>query len=151
MRISRAINYLAISFLVVGLGSAFADDSVDAAVERLSQVGTFAIGGIGFAGVISKGEIDFRLVLAQPEPTALNTFEQLFATDNPQAKAYALFGIKLLNPSRFRELMALTATSKEQVSVMSGCVGFRKPLRVLAKQIEQGAFPFFPRATNERQ
>src|SRR5438309_1695623 len=37
-------------------GFAFADPAVDAATSRLSHVGVFAFGGVGFAGSISQGQ-----------------------------------------------------------------------------------------------
>jgi len=51
--------------------------------------------------VTSKGEIDFKFVLAQPKPTALDAFERLYAIGNSQGKSYALSGLKKLAPERF--------------------------------------------------
>ena len=83
-----------------------ADDAVDAAVRRLAKVETFAFGGTGYAGVTSKGEIDFRLLVSQPPQVALAAFEKLYAAGNPQGKSYALSGFKKLDPRRFKELLA---------------------------------------------
>ncbi len=120
----------------------FADDTVDAAVNRLSTVGQFAFGGVGYAGVISKGEIDFKVVVAQPKPTALNAYERLWVIGNPQGKSYALSGLKKLAPERFEELTATIAKSTKEVEVMRGCVISHEPLLEVAKQIGQGKFRF---------
>jgi hypothetical protein len=68
--------------------------------KRLATVSAFAFGAVGFAGVTSKGEIDFRFILSRSEPIALAAFEKLFVAGNFQAKAYALAGIKKLNSNR---------------------------------------------------
>jgi hypothetical protein len=117
-----------------------AEDSVDAAVSRLSTVERFAFGGTGYAGVTSKGELDFKVVLSQPRPAALTAFERLFATGNPQGKSYALSGVKKLNPEKFKELLASASASTEQVEVMRGCIVSHESLREVAKQIDRGEF-----------
>lgn len=124
--------------LCIGVGRA--DEKLDAAVKRLGSVSTFALGGVGFAGVISDGEIDFKFVLSQSMPIALATFETLFATGNLQAKAYALAGIKRLRPDRYRTLLATILATTNEVEVMRGCVMMHEPFRELAKEIDEGKF-----------
>ena len=51
----------------------------------------FAMGGVGFAGITSKGEEDFRLLLQSPE--AAKAFDDLYAHGNGPGKAYALLGL----------------------------------------------------------
>jgi hypothetical protein len=142
MRFSRNIKWLAIVSIFCTASAAFADGPVNAAVTRLSQVKTFAFGGVGFAGTISKGEIDFKLIVAQPKATALNAFETLYAIGNPQGKSYALAGFKKLHPHRFNELTASMPQSSAQVVVMRGCIVSHEALRYVTKQIDQGGFVF---------
>jgi len=142
MRIPRSIAWPLIVLVLFSISPVLADDTVDAAVNRLSTVGQFAFGGVGFAGVTSKGETDFRLVLAQPKTTALNAFERLFAIGNPQGKSYALSGLKKLASARFAELVAALANSTEEVKVLRGCIVSREPLPEVAKQIANGSFRF---------
>ena len=124
-------------------GSAvLADDPVKSAVKRLSNVEIFAFGGVGYAGLTSEGEIDFKLVLAQPQPVALTAFEKLYATGNPQGKSYALSGIKKLNPSRFKDLLASVGASTDEVEVERGCIVSHELLREVAKQIDRRKFRF---------
>ena len=122
--------------------AACADDSVASAVKRLSTVETFAFGGVGYAGVTSKGEIDFKFILSQPQLTALSAFEKLYATANPQGKSYALSGIKKLNPKRFKELLPSSEASRDEVEVMRGCIVSHEALWDVAKQIDRGKFRF---------
>jgi hypothetical protein len=119
-----------------------ADEHLDAAVKRLASVTTFAFGGVGYAGVTSKGEIDFKFVLSQSMPVALAAFEKLYADGNPQAKSYALCGIKKLNLNRFKELLAVAGTSTEEVEVMRGCIITHESLRRVAKEVENSEFRF---------
>jgi hypothetical protein len=118
--------------------SLFADRPLDEAMKRLSNVEVFAFGGIGRAGQTSKGEIDFRIVLSEPQPVVLSAFEKLYATGNSQAKSYALFGIRKLKPSRFMELLISAKASVDNVEVMRGCIVTREPLRDVASQIDRG-------------
>ena len=141
MRIPRSAKWPFILLLLCSMSRALAGDTV-AAVNRLSTVERFAFGGVGYAGVTSKGETDFKFVFAQPKATALDAFERLYATGNPQGKSYALSGLKKLAPKRFAELVAALGQSTEKVEVMRGCIVSHEPLREVAKQIGQGKFQF---------
>jgi hypothetical protein len=141
MHMPRSAKWLSAILMLCGF-AVRADDSVVSAVKRLSAVEKFAFGGVGYAGVTSKGEIDFKLILSQPQTTALSAFEELYATGNPQGKSYALSGMKKLNPHRFNELLAALGTSTDEVEVMRGCILSHEPLRDVAKQIERGKFRF---------
>lgn len=121
--------------------SARADEQLDASVKRLSTVQTFAFGGVGYAGVISKGEIDFKFILSQQPQIALAAFEKLFATGNPQAKAYALVGVKKLDLKRFKELLTTSAVTDE-VEVMRGCIVSHESLKEVAVAIDAEKFRF---------
>ncbi len=138
----KSSKWLLILLLLGSVSPVLADDAVDAAVSRLSTVRQFAFGGVGYAGVTSKGETDFNLVLAQPKPTALNAFERLWVIGNPQGKSYALSGLKKLAPERFAELIATLGKSTEEVEVMRGCIVSHEPLPQVAKQIGQRKFRF---------
>lgn len=142
MRIPRSGAWPLILSVLFSIAPVLANDPVDAAVNRLSTVERFAFGGVGYAGVTSKGEIDFKFVLAQPKPTALNAFERLYAIGNPQGKSYALSGLKKLAPERFTELLETLAKSTEEVEVMRGCIVSHEPLPEVAKQIGQRKFRF---------
>ena len=110
--------------------------SADQALEHLSRVTIFAFGGIGYAGVISPGERDFKIILSRP--SALADFEKLYAQGNLQAKCYALAGIRRLNPTRFAEIVQTLRGSKEKVVTMEGCIISDKILPAIITQIESG-------------
>lgn len=142
MRIPRLATWPLILLALFSISPILADDTVDDAVKRLSTVEQFAFGGVGYAGVISKGETDFKLVLKQPKPTALNAFERLYEIGNPQGKSYALSGLKKLAPQRFAELVTALGKSGQDVEVERGCIISHEPLPEIAKQIGQGKFRF---------
>jgi hypothetical protein len=109
---------------------------VDQAFERLAKVGLFAFGRVGFVGTISTGEKDYKVILSRP--TALADFERLYSSGNAMAKAYALLGIRDVNPERFRALAEPMRNSKEQVTTMHGCIMSRESFGAIVMQIESG-------------
>jgi hypothetical protein len=132
-------RWVAVLMLLCGI-AVLADEQLDVAMKRLNTVKTFAFGGVGIAGMTSKGETDFKVVFSQPQPIALAAFEKLYATGNPQAKSYALFGIKKLSPNRFKELLKTAKASTDKVQVMRGCIISQESLREIAKQIDNDKF-----------
>ena len=138
----RLTAILMIVFAVSCSAFALADDTLDAAVQRLSKVGMFAFGGTGFAGVISKGELDFKIVLARPEPEALAAFEKIYATGDLAGKAYALVGLKKLSPDRFKELLPAAETSTDWVFTIRGCIVTRRLFADVAREIDRSTYPF---------
>ena len=111
---------------------------VDSTLERLAKVDRFAFGPTGYAGVTSQGEKDYKVVLSRP--SAETDFEKLFAMGNPQAKAYALVGIRALTPARWKELSRTLRDSKEEVVTQNGCIVDHEPLGTVLKRIEAGDY-----------
>jgi hypothetical protein len=126
--------------LVVLMSAASAQPSepVDSTFERLAKVDRFAFGGIGYAGFTSQGERDYKLISARS--SALADFEKLLSVGNPQAKSYALFGIRAINPVRFKELSRILCESKIEVVTQSGCIEYKEPLGTVLKHIEVGGY-----------
>ena len=138
-RLHLLTRLVAVFLLLYGV-AARADELLDAVVKRLASVNTFAFGPVGYAGVTSKGETDFKFVLSQSAPVALAAFEKLYANGNPQAKSYALAGIRNLNLNRYKELLAMAGAATDEVEVMRGCIITHEPLRKVAKEIDGGEF-----------
>jgi hypothetical protein len=127
---------LSISLLVVAIAQA--GDSVDPVLTQLDQVDIFAFGRVGYAGVISQGEKDYRMILSRP--SALADFEKVFALGTLQGKSYALTGIWKLSVSRFRELSQPLRGSSETVVTESGCIIHHERISTILKRIETGAY-----------
>jgi hypothetical protein len=124
--------------VIVTVAIAHAGDSDDPVLGRLAKVGRFAFGGTGFAGVISRGERDFRRI--QVRPSAEADFEKLLAVGNPQAKAYALVGLRHLDTKRFKQLSASLRGSTEEVVTQHGCIVSQESFGTILKNIDAGAF-----------
>ena len=63
-------------------------------------------------------------------------FERLFFTGSPQAKSYALVGIRTTNPHRFKDLASSLRSSKESVSTEGGCIISHETIGGVLKRIE---------------
>src|SRR5260370_18631148 len=120
--------------VLVSAASAQPSEPVDPTFERLAKVDRFAFGGIGYAGITSQREKDYKLILARA--SALADFEKLLSVGNPQTKSYALFAIRALNPDRFKELSRNLRESKIEVVTQSGCIEYKEPLGTVLKHIE---------------
>jgi hypothetical protein len=127
-------------WLIIGLFFAAVPQTTqpDVVLERFAKVQRFAFGPTGYAGAISTGERDYRIVLARS--SAQPDFERLFAEGNVQAKSYALVGIHKLNPIRFRELARVSNSSKEIVATMKGCIVSHERFTSIIKRIESGTY-----------
>lgn len=132
------IKPLVVIFLLFISALAQAETPADPTLDRLSKVSAFAFGGVGFAGVTSEGEKDYRAIMAHP--SALETFEKLFATGNLQAKAYALVGIRRLDLRRYNELSAPLRGITQKVTVFRGCLMSHEPFASLTKSIDAGDY-----------
>jgi hypothetical protein len=113
---------------------AHAGEPTDSTIERLAKVDRFAFGGIGYAGITSQGEKDYKMVFSRG--SAMADYERLLSIGNLQAKSYALVGIRALSPTRYKELSRSFRDSKEEVVIQIGCIEFREPLATVLKHIE---------------
>jgi hypothetical protein len=128
--------------LLVGLlcSVGYSQDPLAGAVQRLSNTGVFAFGGVGFIGKISQGEIDFRAIQSQPPQVALRSFELVFATGDAAGRSYALAGIRQLDAVHSKELLRSLDSSNEKVMTMQGCVMESHRLADIVKAIDSGRY-----------
>jgi hypothetical protein len=127
-----------ITALLLAAAAAQSGGSSDSTFERLAKVDRFAFGGIGYAGVISQGEKDYKVIFSRA--SAMADFERLLLVGNSQAKGYALVGIRALGPSRFKELSHSMRDSKEGLLTEKGCIVSHEPLGVVLNRIEAGEY-----------
>jgi hypothetical protein len=100
----------------------------------LSQVDTFALGGVGFTGATGEGE-NLTLALAR-EPDALVMFDRLAVDPNRAARLYAYWALRTLDPllaQRHRGALAHDATP---IETMNGCLLFTRTASELATDID---------------
>jgi hypothetical protein len=129
--------WMALSLLLSGV-SAQVSAPVDVTFERLAKVEIFAFGPTGYAGTISQGEKDYKLILSRP--SAMADFERLLSAGNPQAKSYALVGIRAIDSNRFKALSSSLRDSKEDVTTESGCIVSHESLGTVLKHLEAGDY-----------
>jgi hypothetical protein len=127
-------------YLLLLTNFALAQKSFSDAQQGIATVEVFAFGGIGYAGGISEGEADFQIILAQPQSVALDAFEKLYTVDNPQAKAYALAGIRKLDKGAFKELQASWHGSELTVRTEEGCIVSEESLKMIAGRMNSGKY-----------
>jgi hypothetical protein len=129
----------------VSAASGQRDVSLGDAAVGLNHVTFFAIGGTGYAGRISEGELDYKAILSQPPESALKVFERVYSVGSPAARSYALLGIQKLAPARFMELYASVKNSTEPVETMEGCIVSTAKISMIAKRIHD--YYYYPKST----
>jgi hypothetical protein len=67
-------------------------------------------------------------------------FERLLSVGNPQAKGYALVGIRAVDPNRFKELSHSLHDSKEEIMTERGCIVAHESLGTVLNRIERGEY-----------
>ncbi len=128
--------------LILSVPIAQAASSSDSTFDRLAKVDRFAFGGTGYAGTISEGEKDYKVILSRPTP--LKDFERLYAVGNLQAKCYALVGIRTLNQKKFVELYEPLRGETIEVITQHGCKVMHEPLGNIVKEIAAGEYRLLP-------
>lgn len=124
--------------VVLSATVALAGEATDPTFDRLAKVDIFAFGGIGYAGMTSPGEKDYRLIFSRTSAEA--DFERLFLVGNAQARAYALVGLRALDQKRFTQISQSLRDSPVEVITESGCIVEHQSLGALLKRIASGEF-----------
>jgi hypothetical protein len=138
LRLVTKMRLLILAAVLLGTAASQSGGPSDSTFERLAKVERFAFGGIGYAGVISQGEKDYRAILSRP--SAMVDFERLLSVGSPQAKGYALVGIRALDLDRFKELSHSLHDSKEGLLTERGCIVSHESLRTVLNRIEAGEY-----------
>ncbi len=125
-----------VGVLLLTLSVSAADDSN--AVKKLSGTPIFAFGGIGYAGTTSEGEVAFKAVLASVSAEA--DFLRLLKSGNPQAKCYALVGLRVTSRQAFNEQLKTFASSNQEVQTCAGCNMARQPMSSVVASIQRGDY-----------
>jgi hypothetical protein len=119
---------------------AYSQNPAPYALDKIAAVKVFAFGGVGFVGTISEGEKLFVAIMSQPPDVAMDTFEKVLAAGNPEAKGYALVGIRQLDQRRFKAILDSIRGSREKALTESGCIIEERALSRIAKDIDEGRY-----------
>jgi hypothetical protein len=134
------------------------DDSVlspdgKKAYQELLKIDTFAIGGVGYGGVTSKGEEALIILLKEKE--AVSALKALTEYAVPEGGLYGLFGLKVLKCDCFneefekfinkpesgeRESRGRIKVAPGEAITMSGCLIFSEKKVKIAEEIGSGEF-----------
>ncbi|HWG19801.1 MAG TPA: hypothetical protein VG225_04660 [Terracidiphilus sp.] len=133
-------------FSVAGRGQ----DVAASALKHIATTPYFAFGGVGYAGITSQGETDFRVLITQPRAIALQSFEKLYETGNGESKAYALAGIRELNPGEFDQMLSSLLHSTEKISTMEGCIVEQQSLAHVGANLKSGRYDYWIRRQPKR-
>jgi hypothetical protein len=109
-----------------------------ASAKELSETPLFAFGGIGYAGIISKGEVAFRNVL--DSDSAVGDFREILKAGSPQGQCYALVGLRIKDRPAFDEEVKRFLSSKQQVQTGAGCMISAQSMASVAGNIQKGNY-----------
>ncbi len=118
---------------------AFAEPlSASDSVSRLQHARIFALGGIGYAGVMSDGERALRTVLKQSD--ASMSLEAVLPHASVAGQLYALLGLRLRDRAAYARALHTLPPRDSQVETMRGCSVGRESFRELVSKIEHGRY-----------
>ncbi len=122
----RALNTICIAIVA---STAFAQVGDDA---------FFAIGGVYRDGRMSPGERNFRAELKQPN--ASKAFESMVHSPSTVRQLYGLLGLRLTDHVAFERELPAFSHRRDLVKTMSGCLGFREEVDIVAQRIANGVY-----------
>lgn len=138
-RTTRALLWIAASSLLcVAMLRA---DERSGADKALRKTATFALGGVGFAGVMSDGERTLREILKEAD--AVTRLESVLPSASAAGQLYALLGLRLRDRAAYQRALEKYRAHDANVPTMRGCIMQRESFRKLAEQIERGEYDSF--------
>ena len=98
----------------------------------------FALGGIGVAGTISKGESALRTILAAPD--AVTQLEKMLPHATDAGRLYILLGLRMRDRSAYKRAFESYAKHDSTVETVRGCMISRVSFQALMREIDRGNF-----------
>ena len=112
--------------------------SEDPAVRDLAATKSLAFGGVGAAGLISKGERNLRAVLERHD--ASQQLQAALAHATPAGTLYILIGLRRCDRAAYQKVFDALSCPNDDVEVVRGCMISKEPFRQLLSQIQDGRF-----------
>ncbi|HEV2839872.1 MAG TPA: hypothetical protein VGW39_00970 [Chthoniobacterales bacterium] len=104
----------------------------------LRSVGSFALGGTGYAGTMSTGERALRKILTHADAIARLT--SVLPEASPAGQLYALLGLRARDRNAYEQALAKYGPRRATVETISGCIVQRELFRDLVKRIDHGDY-----------
>ena len=98
----------------------------------------FALGGIGVAGTMSKGERALRAILDQPD--AVTQLEKVLPHATDAGRLYILVGLRARDRSAYKRAFDLYSQHDSTVETVRGCMISRESFQALMHEIDRGNF-----------
>lgn len=115
---------------------------IHAAPETLlRKTTTFALGGVGIAGIMSEGERTLREILKESD--AARRLEGVLPDAAPAGQLYALLGLRLRDRAAYERALEKYRANGAKVPTMRGCILQREPFGKLVNEIERGDYDSF--------
>lgn len=108
--------------------------------DSLVKIKSFAFGGIGVAGTTSQGEKLFHAVLVGDG--ALTEFRKILAKGTPEAKLYALCGIRALDKASLADASAALQKENPEVETIAGCMIMKQRAGPVIRSIIDGRYDY---------
>jgi len=112
-----------------------------AASDQLHQTETFALGGVGFAGTTSRGEIAFRTL--QRDENSSAAFLALLddETTTKAGQLYALLGLKEAKSAQFEARLPAFLADESTVTQLRGCILMPVKVKEIAARFAENVAP----------
>jgi len=98
----------------------------------------FALGGIGVAGTMSKGESALRTILDAPD--AVTQLEKMLPHATDAGRLYILVGLRMRDRSAYKRAFESYAKHDSTVETVRGCMISRESFQALMREIDHGNF-----------
>ena len=131
----RIVRAVALFLLSVGALRAAETSSADVALRKTE---TFALGGIGYAGIMSEGERTLREILKEPDPA--RRLERVLPDASPAGRLYALLGLRVRDRAAYQRALEKYRTNSAKVQTMRGCILQQESFGKLVTLIEHGDY-----------
>ena len=125
-----------LAWLFIGVAPIQAASETD-----LQRTATFALGGVGYAGVMSEGERTLREILKEADATA--RLESILPKASAAGQLYALLGLRRRDRAAYQRALEKYRANDANVQTMRGCILMRESFRKLVDQIERGEYDAF--------
>ena len=122
-----------VAWLIIGAAPVHA-----ASETALQKTTTFALGGVGFAGIMSEGERMLREILKEAD--AATRLESVLPKASAAGQLYALLGLRLRDRAAYQRALEKYRANDEKVQTMRGCILQRESFRKLVEEIERGEY-----------
>jgi hypothetical protein len=106
--------------------------------EQFRSIKTFSFGGVGPLGSMSDGEQCFRAIASSSN--ALQLFTTTLTNGTPEARLYALCGIRILAPQTFDPHAAPAVAANRPVTIMEGCLLSHERASNVIVRIKEGFY-----------